>query len=97
MEKKNLALEALRKLINDSIRSRSKANVVQTKSFSERLENAVARYHANAITTAEVLQELIQLWPRTSGRHASGANSLACQTKKSPSTTPWPRTIARCS
>lgn len=61
LEKKNLALEALRKLINDGIRSRSKANVVQTKAFSERLEDAVARYHANAITTAEVLQELIQL------------------------------------
>lgn len=61
MEKKNLALEALRKLINDGIRSRAKANVVQTKAFSERLEDAVARYHANAITTAEVLQELIQL------------------------------------
>lgn len=61
MEKRNLALEALRKLINDGIRSRSKANVVQTKAFSARLEDAVARYHANAITTAEVLQELIQL------------------------------------
>ena len=61
MERKNLAMEALRKLINDGIRSRSKANVVQTKAFSERLEDAVARYHANAITTAEVLQELIQL------------------------------------
>lgn len=61
MEKKNLALEALRKLLNDGIRSRSKTNVVQTKAFSERLEEAVARYHANAITTAEVLQELIRL------------------------------------
>ncbi|ABM58862.1 type I restriction endonuclease subunit R [Verminephrobacter eiseniae] len=61
MQKKNLALEALRKLINDGIRSRSKANIVQTRAFSERLEDAVARYHANAITTAEVLQELIQL------------------------------------
>lgn len=61
MEKKNLALEALRKLLNDGIRSRAKANVVQTRAFSERLEEAVARYHANAITTAEVLQELIQL------------------------------------
>ncbi len=61
LEKKNLALQALRKLINDAIRSRSKANVVQTKAFSERLEDAVARYHANAITTAEVLQELIAL------------------------------------
>lgn len=61
MGRKNLALEALRKLINDGIRSRSKSNVVQTKAFSERLEDAVARYHANAITTAEVLQELIDL------------------------------------
>ncbi|MCD8242798.1 MAG: type I restriction endonuclease subunit R, partial [Parabacteroides sp.] len=34
--KKNLALEALRKLINDGIRSRSKANVVQTRAYSER-------------------------------------------------------------
>ncbi len=61
MDKKNLALEALRKLINDGIRSRSKSNIVQTKAFSERLEDAIARYHANAITTAEVLQELIQI------------------------------------
>ena len=61
MGKKNLALEALRKLLNDGIRSRAKANVVQTRAFSERLEDAVARYHANAITTAEVLQELIHL------------------------------------
>ncbi|MCX8520088.1 MAG: type I restriction endonuclease subunit R, partial [Rhodoferax sp.] len=61
MERKNLALEALRKLINDGIRARSKANVVQTRAFSERLEDAVARYHANAITTAEVLEELIHL------------------------------------
>lgn len=61
MEKKNLALEALRKLLNDSIRSRSKTNVVETRAFSERLEDAVARYHANAITTAEVIQELILL------------------------------------
>lgn len=61
MPQKNLALEALRKLLNDGIRSRSKVNVVQTKAFSARLEDAIARYHANAITTAEVLQELIQI------------------------------------
>jgi type I restriction enzyme R subunit len=60
-ERKNLALEVLRKLLNDSIKSRSRANITQTKAFTERLENAVARYHSNAITTAEVLQELIEL------------------------------------
>jgi type I restriction enzyme R subunit len=61
LPKKNLALEALQKLLNDEIRSRSKTNVVETKRFSERLEAAIARYHTNAISTVEVLQELIEL------------------------------------
>lgn len=61
MEKKNLALDALRKLLNGEIRSRSKTNVVETRAFSERLEAAIARYHSNAVTTAEVLQELIAI------------------------------------
>ena len=61
MEKKNLGLEALRKLLNHDIRSRTRTNVVESRAFTERLEDAIARYHANAITTAEVLQELIQL------------------------------------
>ena len=61
LEKKNLALEALRKLLNDEIRSRSKTNIVETKRFSERLEAAIARYHTNAVSTVEVLQELIEL------------------------------------
>jgi type I restriction enzyme R subunit len=61
MEKKNLAMEALRKLINGEIRSRSRVNVVQTRAFSDRLEDAIARYHTNAITTAQVIQELIEL------------------------------------
>lgn len=61
MDKKNLAMEALRKLLNGEICSHSRTNVVQTRAFSERLEEAVARYHSNAITTAEVIQELIRL------------------------------------
>lgn len=61
MEKKNLALEALKKLLNDEIRSRSKSNVIETRKFSERLEEAISRYHTNAISTVEVLQDLIVL------------------------------------
>src|ERR1700687_4493395 len=60
-DKKNFAIEALKKLINGNVRSQSKRNVTQSKMFSERLEAAIARYHANAITTAEVLEELIRL------------------------------------
>src|ERR1700730_2269545 len=60
-DKKNFVIEALKKLINGNVRSQSKRNVTQSKVFSERLEAAIARYHANAITTAEVLEELIRL------------------------------------
>jgi len=61
MERKNLALEALKKLLNGEIKSRSKSNVVEAKAFSRRLEEAVARYHANAISTVEMIQEMIAL------------------------------------
>jgi type I restriction enzyme, R subunit len=60
-EKKNLAIEALKKLINGEVRSQSKRNVVQSRVFSERLQAAIMRYHNNAITTAQVLEELIEL------------------------------------
>ena len=72
MEKKNLAMEALRKLINGEIRARSRVNVVETRAFSARLEEAIARYHANAITTAEVIQELIGLAKDIRAAHRRG-------------------------
>lgn len=61
LERKNLALEALRKLLNGEIKSRSKTNVVESRAFSKRLEEAVARYHSNAISAAEMINELIAL------------------------------------
>ena len=57
----NLALEALRKLLGDQIRSRSRTNAVESRRYSERLTDAIARYHTNAVSTVEVLQELIEL------------------------------------
>ena len=72
MEKKNLAMEALRKLINGEIRTQSRVNVVQTRAFSERLEEAIARYHSNAITTAGVIQELIALAKDIRAAHQRG-------------------------
>ena len=60
-DKKNLAIEALRKLINGEVRSQMHRNLIESRGFTERLEAAIARYHANALTTAQVLDELIQL------------------------------------
>ncbi|MGI0492932.1 type I restriction endonuclease subunit R [Alkalinema pantanalense CENA528] len=61
MKKKNLALEALKRLLDDEIHSRTRTNVTEEKKFSERLEQAIARYHTNAISTVEVIQELIAI------------------------------------
>lgn len=61
METKNLALEALKKLLNGEIVSRSKTNLVESRAFSNRLEEAVARYHAGAVSAVEMIQELINL------------------------------------
>jgi type I restriction enzyme R subunit len=61
MEKKNLALEALKKLLNSEIVSRSKTNLVESRAFSARLEEAVARYHTGAVSAVEMIQELIGL------------------------------------
>ncbi|NIY75856.1 type I restriction endonuclease subunit R [Thalassospira sp. HF15] len=72
MEKKNLALEALKKLLNDEIRSRSQSNVTESKKFSERLEQAMMRYHMNAISTVEVLQELIEIAREIREAHKRG-------------------------
>ena len=72
MEKKNLAMEALRKLLNGEIRSQTRVNVVQARTFSERLEEAISRYHTNAITTTEVIQELINLAKDIRAAHRRG-------------------------
>ena len=61
MKHKNLALDALRKLLAGEIKNRQKQNIVEAKAFSDRLAEAVARYHANAITSLEMIQELINL------------------------------------
>ncbi|QIG79645.1 type I restriction endonuclease subunit R [Stakelama tenebrarum] len=60
-ERPNLALEALKKLLTDKIRSRSQSHAVESRKYSERLTAAIARYHTNAISTVEVLQTLIDL------------------------------------
>lgn len=61
IERPNLALEALKKLLGDQIRSRSRTNAVESRRYSERLTDAIARYHTNAVSTVEVLQTLIDL------------------------------------
>ncbi len=61
MEHKNIALETLKKLLNDEIRARAKKNLVQSKTLMELLEDSINRYHNKIITAAEVIEELIKI------------------------------------
>lgn len=61
MEHKNVALEVLKKLLNDEIKSRAKKNLVKSKSLMEMLENSIKKYHNKILTAAEVMDELINL------------------------------------
>jgi type I restriction enzyme R subunit len=59
LPQKNLALETLKKLLSDQIKSRERINIVQSRSFRESLEAVLSRYSNRAITTAQVIEELI--------------------------------------
>ncbi|WRO20728.1 type I restriction endonuclease subunit R [Metallumcola ferriviriculae] len=61
MEHKNVALEVLKKLLNDEIKARTKKNLIQSKALMEMLEKSIKKYHNKIITAAEVIEELIEL------------------------------------
>jgi len=61
MEHKNIALEVLKKLLDEEIKTRTKKNLIQSKSLMEMLENSIKKYHNKIITAAEVIEELIEL------------------------------------
>lgn len=61
MERKNIAFELLKKILNDEINLRVRKNFIQSKKLSELLENSIRKYQNNLLTTAQVIEELIRL------------------------------------
>lgn len=61
LEQKNLALETLRKLLNDQIRITERTNLVRSKKFREALEDAMLKYTNKAISTAEMIARLLDM------------------------------------
>ncbi len=61
MPQRNLALELLQKLLNDEIKVRSRKNLVQARTFTEKLEVSIQKYKNRSIETAQVIDELIKL------------------------------------
>jgi len=61
MPQRNLALELLKKLLNDEITAAQRTNAVQSRRFSDKLEEALNRYHNRALETAQIIEALIDL------------------------------------
>ena len=61
LPQRNLAAELLQRLIDDEIQSRRRKNTTQQALFSAKLEEAIAKYRARALTTQQVIEELIKL------------------------------------
>ncbi len=61
MPQKNLAFEALKKLLNDEIRLFAKKNIVQGKSFMDLLDKAIKKYTNRSVDTAQIIDELVSL------------------------------------
>ena len=61
MKHQNLALELLKKILNDEIKIRAKTNLVKSRALLEMLESSIKRYQNNLLSTAEIIQELINI------------------------------------
>jgi type I restriction enzyme R subunit len=73
LPQKNLAVEMLRKLLSNEIRTRLKRNVIQSRRFSEMLEASIRKYQNRAIETAKVIEELIAVAKQMREDAARGA------------------------
>lgn len=61
MERKNLAVQALEKLLNDEVKVRFSRNAIKSDDFSKMLEAALASYKNGTIEAAQVIEELIDI------------------------------------
>jgi type I restriction enzyme R subunit len=58
---RNLAMELLKRLLEDEIKGRAASNISQSRKFSEMLEEAVKRYESGQIESQQVLDALIKM------------------------------------
>jgi len=72
MKEKNLAVEALSRLLKDQIKSRFRSNVVKNSLYSDELEKVLDRYSKRGIETAQVIEELITLAKRLNQQVTQG-------------------------
>jgi type I restriction enzyme R subunit len=74
LPQRNLALELLRKLLNDEIKVTARKNTVQARSFREMLERGIRQYQNRSLESAEIIEELIELAREMRDAHKRGEN-----------------------
>lgn len=61
MPHKNLAVELLRRLLMEDLKTRFRNNVIRQRRFSEMLQASLARYTNRSVEAAQVIEELIAM------------------------------------
>jgi type I restriction enzyme R subunit len=78
MRHKNLAKELLKKILNDEIKTRLKFNITEGRKLLDMLEASIKKYQNNLLTTAEIIEELIDI-----ARHVRETDDVAAKLKLS--------------
>jgi type I restriction enzyme R subunit len=71
-EQTNLQFELMKKVLNDRLRLLSKENIVESRRFSEMLDESILALHNRSVTTAQAIQQLIELAEEMNERAARG-------------------------
>ncbi|PFI32607.1 DEAD/DEAH box helicase [Bacillus thuringiensis] len=61
LPQKNLAVELLNRLLNGKVKNVQRSNLIQSRKFSEMLQNSLNKYNKRTIETSKVIEELIEL------------------------------------
>ena len=61
MKEKNVAFEALRRLIKEQVSAYQRSSVVKAEKFSEKLQKTINAYLNGMLTNAEVIEELLAM------------------------------------
>jgi len=74
MKHKNVAMELLKKLLNDELRTMTKTNLVKSRSFAKMLEETIRKYQNRTIEATQVIIELLELAKKIKSEREKGNN-----------------------
>jgi len=71
-EKTNLQFEMMKKILNDKLKTLRETNIVESRRFSEMLDASILALQNRAISTAQAIQQLVELAEEMNARAARG-------------------------